>query len=372
MAESGSSTTPDFPALLRIVASGRPLRRHEARIAFEILMDGAATPVQIAGFLAGLAARGEHVDELIAGAQVMRERATRVEAPEGCIDTCGTGGDGKGTLNISTAAALVLAGAGVPVAKHGNRAASSRSGSSQVLEELGVRLDVPPELVSRAIREAGIGFLMAPRHHRAMVHVAPVRKELGVRTIFNLLGPLANPAGAKDQLLGVYDAKWLLPLAEVLRQLGSGRVWIVHGADGLDELSISGETHVAALDSGAIETFTVSPEDADLPIHPLEAIKGGDPATNAAALKDLLDGAKGAYRDIVVLNAAAGLMVAKRVDTLAEGARKAEEALDTGAARAALEKLIAVTHSEPDQPVTGAPARKPSSSDDQGSEGIVR
>ncbi len=348
------SPSPQFKAVIARSVSGAPLSRAEARLAFDTIMDGAAGDIQIAAFLGALAARGETADEIAAGAEALRARAAKISLPTGIagsvIDTCGTGGDGKGTLNISTAAAIVAAGAGAVVAKHGNRAASSKSGSSDVLGALGVNLDAPHETVARAIAEARIGFLMAPRHHSAVRHVASVRQTLGVRTIFNLLGPLANPAGATRQVLGVYDARWLEPMAEVLRDLGSARVWVVHGADGLDELSISGPSHVAELKDGAMARFEVSPEDAGLPRHPIEAIQGGAPDHNASAIMGLLQGQKSAYRDIVCLNAAASLVVADKAPDLKTGAAMAAEAIDAGAAKRALEGLVAITQGMPFAP----------------------
>lgn len=340
-----------FPDILRKTIGGAGLSRREARAAFDAIMEGEANDIQIAAFLSALAARGESVEEITAGAQAMRARARRVEVPEpvalSLIDTCGTGGDGKGTLNISTAAAIVAAGAGAVVAKHGNRAASSKSGSSDVLDALGVNLDADPETTARAIVEARLGFLMAPRHHSAVRHVATVRQALGVRTIFNLLGPLANPAGARRQVLGVFHARWLVPMADVLRNLGSDRVWVVHGADGLDELSIAGPSHVAALEDGRIAEFDVTPEDAGLPCHSLDAVRGGTPQDNAQAIMRLLDGEPGAYRDIVCLNAAACLVVAEHAGDLKSGALLAAEAIDSGAAKRALEGLVAISQGLP-------------------------
>ncbi|MGF1456142.1 MAG: anthranilate phosphoribosyltransferase [Alphaproteobacteria bacterium] len=348
------SPQPAFPDILRKTIGGAGLSRLEARAAFDTIMDGEASDLQIAAFLAALSARGESVEEITAGAEAMRARARRVAVPEplaaGMVDTCGTGGDGKGTLNISTAAAIVAAGAGVTVAKHGNRAASSKSGSSDVLEALGVNLDAEPEVTARAIAEARLGFLMAPRHHEAVRHVATVRKALGVRTIFNLLGPLSNPAGARRQVLGVFHARWLVPMADVLRNLGSDRVWVVHGDEGLDELSIAGPSHVAALKEGRIAEFTVTPEDAGLPCHPLEAVRGGAPEDNARAIMRLLDGEPGAYRDIVCLNAAACLVVGERAADLAAGAAQAAQAIESGAAKRALEGLVAISQGLPPSP----------------------
>ena len=266
-----------------------------------------------------------------------------MKAPDGSVDTCGTGGDASGTYNISTCAAFVVAGAGVPVAKHGNKSISSKSGSADVLAALGVKLDVTPEVVSRAIEQAGIGFMFAPAHHSAMKHVGPTRVALGVRTIFNLLGPLANPAGAKRQVIGVYDKAWLMPIAEVLRNLGSERLWVVHGDDGLDELTTTGITHVASLDRGQISSFTVRPSDVGLPTASTEMLKGGDAAQNAEAIRKVLEGDTGAFRDIVVLNAGAALLVSGKANDLGAGVEMAARSIDEGKAKAALLKLIEIT-----------------------------
>jgi anthranilate phosphoribosyltransferase len=291
--------------------------------------------------------RGETVDELTGGAEALRERMVEVQAPADAIDTCGTGGDASGTFNVSTAAALVVAACGVPVAKHGNRALSSRAGSADILAALGVNIDVEPSRVERAIREAGIGFMMAPRHHGAMRHVAGARVELGTRTIFNLLGPLANPAGARRQLLGVFAHDWIEPLARVLGQLGSERAWVVHGSDGLDELTTTGPSHVAELRAGRVTTFEVTPEEAGLPRARLEDLRGADATTNADALRALLDGVRGPYRDIVLLNSAAALVIADRAADLAAGVARAVEAVDSGAAKAALARLVAISSEAP-------------------------
>ncbi|MGH6900092.1 MAG: anthranilate phosphoribosyltransferase [Geminicoccaceae bacterium] len=334
-------------ALLGRVASGAPLTRSEARDAFEIMMSGDATPAQVGGFLMGLRVRGETVDELAGGAQALRERMLRVNAPDDAIDTCGTGGDASGTFNVSTAAAIVVAACGVPVAKHGNRALSSRAGSADILMALGVNIDADLALVERSIRGAGIGFMMAPRHHGAMRHVAGARVELGTRTIFNLLGPLANPAGARRQLMGVFAGEWVEPIAHVLAQLGTERAWVVHGADGLDELSTTGPSQVAELCDGTVRTFEVTPEDGGLPRARVGDLKGGDATTNADALRALLDGLRGPYRDIVLLNGAAALIVAGRADDLAAGVARAAEAIDSGAAKAVLGALVAITNEAP-------------------------
>ncbi len=337
--------TPNrMKALLARVASGTPLSLAEARDAFEIMMSGDATPAQVGGFLMGLRVRGETVDELTGGALALRERMLKVQAPDDAVDTCGTGGDASGTFNVSTAAAIVVAACGVPVAKHGNRALSSRAGSADILTALGVNIDADVALVERAIRGAGIGFMMAPRHHGAMRHVAGARVELGTRTIFNLLGPLANPAGAKRQLMGVFALEWVEPIAHVLGQLGAERAWVVHGADGLDELSTTAPSHVAELRDGRVTSFEVSPEQAGLPRARRDDLKGGDATTNADALRALLDGVRGPYRDIVALNSAAALIVAGQVEDLEVGVARATEAIDSGAAKDVLRGLVAITN----------------------------
>jgi anthranilate phosphoribosyltransferase len=325
------------------VAAERPLTRAEAEQAFDALFEGEATPAQVGGFLMALRVRGETVDEIAAAATVMRAKCNPVTAPAGAMDIVGTGGDGKGTLNISTATALVVAGAGVVVAKHGNRNLSSKSGAADALTELGLNVMVGAEVVERCLAEAGIGFMMAPMHHPAMRHVGPVRAELGTRTLFNLLGPLTNPAGAKRQLTGAFAVRWLEPMAETLRALGSEGAWLVHGSDGTDECSIADETQVVALDGGLIRRFTLHPEDAGLPVHPFEAILGGSPADNAAALRRLLAGEAGAYRDAVLLNAAAALVVAGKAADLRDGVARAAESLDSGTAAARLDALVRIT-----------------------------
>ena len=326
------------------IAADRPLTRAEAETAFQALFDGAATPAQMGGFLMALRTRGETVDEFAAAASVMRSKCLPVRAPDGAMDIVGTGGDGKGTLNISTATAFVVAGAGVVVAKHGNRNLSSKSGAADALTELGLNVMVGPDVVERCLAEAGIGFMMAPMHHPATRHVMPVRAELGTRTLFNILGPLTNPAGVKRQLTGAFSAALIRPMAETLRALGSTKAWLVHGGDGSDELSISAASHVAALENGEIREFDLHPAEAGLPIHPFEAIVGGTPAQNAAAFRALLDGAPGAYRDAVLLNAAAALMVADRVTDLADGVAIARASIDSGAARAKIAALARITN----------------------------
>jgi anthranilate phosphoribosyltransferase len=325
------------------IAADRPLTRAEAEAAFGALFDGAATPSQIGGFLMALRVRGETVDEIAAAARVMRAKCNAVRAPAGAMDIVGTGGDGKGTLNISTATAFVVAGAGVTVAKHGNRNLSSKSGAADALTQLGVNVMVGPEIVEKAIETCGIGFMMAPMHHPAIRHVMPTRAELGTRTIFNLLGPLTNPAGVKRQLTGAFSRDWIRPMAETLAALGSDRAWLVHGGDGTDEISIAGVTYVARLEGGQVADGELHPEDAGLPVHPFEAILGGTPEDNAVAFRALLDGATGAYRDAVLLNAAAALMVADRVASLKEGVAMATESIDSGAARAKVAALARIT-----------------------------
>ena len=326
------------------IAANRPLTRAEAEAAFDALFEGQGTPAQMGGFLMALRTRGETVDEYAAAASVMRSKCNAVKAPAGAMDIVGTGGDGKGTLNISTATAFVVAGAGVTVAKHGNRNLSSKSGAADALTELGLNVMVGPDVVEKCLSEAGIGFMMAPMHHPAIRHVMPVRAELGTRTIFNILGPLTNPAGVKRQLTGAFSDALIRPMAETLLALGSEKAWLVHGSDGTDELTICGPTSVSAVENGAVRDFTVHPEDAGLAPHPFEAILGGTPADNAAALRALLDGAPGAYRDAVLLNAAAALVVADKAGTLTEGAALAREAIDSGAARAKVDALRRLTN----------------------------
>ena len=345
MAQTENALRP----LLAKVADGIALSEAEAAKAFLILMAGEATPGQIGAFLMALRTRGETIEEITGAARVLRKKALIVKAPKGAIDTCGTGGDASGTQNISTAAALVVAGAGVPVAKHGNRALSSKSGSADVLEALGVKLEVDQKRVERALLHAKIGFLFSPRHHQAMRHVAGVRKELGIRTIFNLLGPLANPAGAKRQLLGVYSPDWVEPMARVLKKLGATRAWVVHGKDGLDELTTTTTSTVAALSKGRIRTFEVAPEDAGLARTKPAALKGGDARANAKAIEQLLEGKHGPFRDIVLLNAAAALVIAEKARNLKQGVALAADAIDTGGARTRLRKLVEITNAGKDR-----------------------
>jgi len=339
--------TTEMRPFLAKAALGQPLTPADARAAFEIIMSGEATPAQIGGFLMALRVRGETPEEIAAAARVMRDKAVTIDAPEGAIDCCGTGGDSSGSFNVSTAVSFVLAGAGVPVAKHGNRAASSLTGAANVLAELGVNVEATPEVMREALWDANIGFLFAPLYHSAMRHVGPARQELGTRTIFNLLGPLANPAGVKRQLLGVFAEAWVAPVAEALLQLGSDVAWVVHGSDGLDELTTTGPTSVAELRGGQVRRLTVTPEDAGLPRSKPEDLKGGDPETNAAALRAVLGGAHGAYRDIVRLNAAAAFIVADKVTTLADGADLAARIIDDGTAARVLERLARITTQGP-------------------------
>ncbi len=337
----------DLKPLIGIAAS-RPLSRAEAETAFNLLFEGKATPAQTGGFLMALRTRGETVNEYAAAAAVMRAKCIKVNAPVGAMDIVGTGGDGKGTLNISTATAFVVAGAGVPVAKHGNRNLSSKSGAADALGALGINVMVGPDVVERAISEAGIGFMMAPMHHPAMRHVGPVRMELGTRTIFNILGPLTNPAGVKYQLTGAFSADLLRPMAETLMALGTKRAWLVHGGDGTDELSIAAESEVVALEDGQLRDFRLHPEDAGLQQHKFEDLLGGTPGENAAELRAVLDGAgRSAYRDAVLLNSAAALVVAGQSNSLIEGVARARESIASGAARNAVETLARISPHKP-------------------------
>ncbi|MDJ0858756.1 MAG: anthranilate phosphoribosyltransferase [Dinoroseobacter sp.] len=324
-------------------AADRPLTRAEAETAFEALFEGEATPSQMGGFLMALRTRGETVEEYAAAAAVMRAKCNAVRAPEGAMDIVGTGGDGKGTLNISTATAFVVAGAGVPVAKHGNRNLSSKSGAADALGQMGINVMVGAEVVEHALSEVGIGFMMAPMHHPAIKHVMPTRAELGTRTIFNILGPLTNPAGVKRQLTGAFSRDLIAPMAETLKALGSDMAWLVHGSDGTDELTITGVSWIAALEEGKVEMRELHPEDAGLPVHPFEAILGGTPEENGAAFRALLDGVASAYRDAVLLNAAAALVVAGKTADLREGAEMARASIDSGAAKSKVEALAALT-----------------------------
>lgn len=320
-----------------------PLSRADAEAAFNVIMEGNATPSQIGGFLMTLRTRGESVDEYAAAAAVMRAKCLPVNAPEGAMDIVGTGGDGKGTLNISTATAFVVAGAGVTVAKHGNRNLSSKSGAADALGEMGINVMVGADVVEKGLREAGIGFMMAPMHHPAVRFVMPSRQELGTRTIFNILGPLTNPAGVKRQLTGAYSRDVIRPMAETLLALGSEKAWLVHGSDGTDEITICGVSWIAALEGGKIEDREIHPEDAGLPIHPFKDIMGGTPVENAVAFRALLAGEKNAYRDAVLLNAAAALVIADKANDLKSGVEMARESIDSGKALAAVTKLAEIT-----------------------------
>jgi len=335
----------ELKPILAKVAEGNSLTAKESERAFDIIMSGDALESQIGAFLMALRVRGETVDEITGAVRIMRAKATTVEAPDGAVDVVGTGGDASGTYNISTGSALVVAGCGVPVAKHGNKAVSSKSGAADVLSALGVNLDANLALVEQSIREAGIGFLMAPRYHSAMRFVGPVRAAMGLRTIFNILGPLSNPAGVKRQFTGVFDKRWVEPMAEVLGNLGCEATWVVHGSDGLDELTTTGLSFVAELKGGKVTTFEVSPEDAGLQLASAAEIRGGDPDKNADAIRTMVDGAEGPFRDIVLFNAAGSLIVAGKTDSLKDGVEIAAAAITEGKVRAVLDKLIEITNS---------------------------
>ncbi len=330
--------------LLARVADGHRLSETEAGEAFEIMMSGNATPAQMGAFLMALRVRGETVDEIAAAARTMRAKALKIVAPDDAVEAVGTGGDASGSFNISTATSFVVAGCGLKVAKHGNRAFSSKSGAADILTALGVNIDCDTRLIEYAISKAGVGFMMAPRHHSATRHVAGVRVEVGTRTIFNLLGPLSNPAGVKRQLVGVFARKWIVPLAETLGRLGSRRAWVVHGSDGLDEITTTGPTYVAEFDGKAVREFEIAPEDAGLKRATAADLKGGTPQDNAAAMRALLDGAKGPLRDVVMLNAAALLVVAQEAGDLKAGVAKAAQAIDSGSAKAALAALVEISN----------------------------
>lgn len=336
----------DLKQLLGIVATGQALSEPQAEAAFDIMMSGDATPSQMGGFLMALRVRGETVAEVIGAARAMRGKMLTVDAPDGSIDLCGTGGDGTATYNISTGSQFVVAACGVPVAKHGNRALSSKSGAADVLAELGVNLDADMRLVRKALWEVGTCFFMAPRHHSAMRHVGPTRVELGTRTIFNLMGPLSNPAKVRRQVIGVFSPDWVEPLAEVLKGLGHERAWVIHGADGMDELSTTGASQVAELKDGTVTCFEVTPEDAGLPRATLADLKGGDAAHNAEVLRAMLAGQAGPFRDVVLLGSAAALVVAGRAGDLKQGVEMAMAAVDSGQARKVLDGLITVTNEQ--------------------------
>jgi anthranilate phosphoribosyltransferase len=334
----------DLKALIGKVATGATLTREEASCAFDSMMSGEATPSQMGGLLMALRVRGETVDEITGAVAAMRSKMLRVKAPADAVDVVGTGGDGSGSVNVSTCASFIVAGAGVPVAKHGNRALSSKSGAADCLAALGIKIDLTPEQVGRCVNEAGIGFMFAPSHHPAMKNVGPTRVELATRTIFNLLGPLSNPAGVKRQMVGVFSRQWVQPLAQVLKNLGSDSVWVVHGSDGLDEITLAGPTFVAALENGNIRSFEVTPDDAGLPRADGDALKGGDAEANAASLRGVLEGKPGAFRDVALLNAAAALIVAGKAKNLKDGVVLGAKSLDSGAAMDKLKRLIAISN----------------------------
>ncbi|EFL90253.1 anthranilate phosphoribosyltransferase [Ahrensia sp. R2A130] len=335
----------DLKPFIAIVAEGRSLTREEATQAFDVMMSGNATPSQIAGFLMALRVKGETVDEITGAVTTMRHHMLKVDVPDGAIDIVGTGGTQTGTVSISTCSAIVAAGAGAKVAKHGNRALSSKTGTADTLEALGVDLSTGADGVQRCVEQAGVGFMFAPAHHAAMRHVGPSRVELGTRTLFNILGPLSNPAGVKRQCVGAYSPDLLEPMAQVLLNLGSEHVWLVHG-DGMDELTVTGTTKVVEGRDGVLRTFEVEPEDAGVGRHAIEDIRGGDAQHNAARLRAVLDGEAGAYRDIVLMNAGAGLHVAGLANDLKSGAEMAAESIDSGAAKAALANLVAASNGE--------------------------
>jgi anthranilate phosphoribosyltransferase len=345
-APEGTATPTALEIAIGKVAGGQTLSQLESAQAFDVIVSGAASDAQIGALLMGLRVRGETVDEIAGAARALRQCAIPVKAPEGAIDTCGTGGDAKNTHNISTCAAFVVAGAGVPVAKHGNRSISSRSGSADVLAELGVDIECGPETIARSIERCGLGFMFAPIHHPAMRHVGRVRRELGIRTIFNLLGPLTNPAGTKYQLVGVFAEQWVEPIARVLGLLGVERAWVVHGADGLDELTTTNISQVAVLDRGRVSTFKISPRNAGLPDARPEDLTGGDAIENAAHIRAVLQGNRGPLRDIVLLNAAAAILVVGKANSLREAVALAAESIDSGKAKAVLDALVELSHAK--------------------------
>ncbi|MFL6824728.1 MAG: anthranilate phosphoribosyltransferase [Xanthobacteraceae bacterium] len=336
--------TDELKGLIAKAATGATLSREEAARGFDTMMSGEATPSQMGALLMALRVRGETVDEITGAVTAMRDKMLRVASPADAIDVVGTGGDASGSFNISTCAALIVAGAGVPVAKHGNRALSSRSGAADVLAALGVNIDLSPEGISRCIKQVGIGFMFAPAHHPAMKNVGPTRVELGTRTIFNLLGPLSNPAGVKRQMVGVFSRQWIEPLALVLKNLGSESVWVVHGSDGLDEVTTAGPTYVAALENGTVRTFEITPEELGLERVKPAALRGGSAKENAQALVDVLKGKGGALRDVAILNAAAALTVAGRAEDLKQGLALAQTSIDSGEAAGRLQRLVAISN----------------------------
>ncbi len=331
-------------SILNKLSTRIDLSRQDMDAALDIIMDGKVTNAQIAAFLMGLRVKGESVSEIANAVAFLRSKMVSVEAPNNAIDIVGTGGDGSGTYNISTATSLVVASAGVPVAKHGNKALSSKSGSSEALLALGVKLDLSPTQISRCISEAGIGFMFAPNHHPAMRHVGPVRAEMGVRTMFNLLGPQSNPAGVKNYLLGVYAREWVEPVAAALLKNGAQSAWVVHGSDGLDEITTVGSTYVSAIENGAIKNFEISPGDVGLPISQADDLIGGNPDYNAKAILALLGGEQNAYRDIVLMNSGAALLIAGKVHDFKTGVELAAQLIDNGQAQATLQKLITTSN----------------------------
>ncbi|MDW3207610.1 MAG: anthranilate phosphoribosyltransferase [Alphaproteobacteria bacterium] len=337
----------DMKQLIAKVVGGGVLSTQEAETAFDIIMSGDATPSQMGGFLTALRMRGEAVSEITGAARTMRAKAKRISAPADAMDIVGTGGDKLGTYNVSTATALVVAASGVPVAKHGNRAASSKSGTADALSQLGVDLDCPFANIEKSIIEAGLGFMIAPRHHGAMRNVMPTRMELSIPTIFNILGPLSNPAMVKRYLIGCFRSEFIEKMAETLGDLGAERAWVVHGHSGMDEISTTGPTQVASLEDGKVTTFEISPADAGLPEAALEDLLGGTPEQNAAAITELLNGAQSPYRDIVLFNAAAALLIAGKAETLAMGVSLAADSIDSGRAKKVLADLVRVTNDYP-------------------------
>lgn len=335
----------EFDKILSKISYENGLSKEECSFSFNYILEGKASDHQIELFLLGLRERGETVEEITIAAKIMRGKSERVLAPEGAIDTCGTGGDGSGTYNISTAATIVAAGAGSFIAKHGNRALSSKSGSSQVLEELGVKLNISSEKISECINKSNIGFMFAPNHHSAMKYVGPVRQRLGVRTIFNLLGPLSNPASVKKQLIGVFDKKWLTPIAETLKNLGSTRAMVVNGSDGLDEITTTGISYIAELKNNKVFSYEINPSDFDIAISDPSSLLGGEPSENAKKISNLLEGEKGSFRDIVLLNSAAALYVDGLASDIKEGIKLSNQSIDKGLARLALSKLIKASNS---------------------------
>lgn len=339
-----AEASKELRQLIQKVSTGATLTEDEIRLALEEMTEGHATPAQMGAFLMALRVRGETVEEITGAAQMLRARMNRVAVPAGAVDIVGTGGDSHGTFNVSTCASMIAAGAGLKIAKHGNRRVSSLSGASDVLTRLGVKVDLPPQAVSRCVEEAGIGFMWAPLHHPAMKHWASIRTELGIRTIFNLLGPISNPAGVTRQVVGVFSWHWVEPVAHVLKNLGAEHVWVVHGHDGLDELTTTGATDVAELKDGKVTVFEVTPADAGLAPAKLADLKGGDEAVNAQAIRDVLAGKRTPLRDIAILNCAAALIVGGKATDLRHGAELAALSIDSGAAQRALDTIVAVSN----------------------------